>query len=55
MEYLECCFTTWLQIDLQLFTYYYRELHLRHYTASADPSVFGVIQESLQVLHLTFI
>ncbi|XP_042249402.1 volume-regulated anion channel subunit LRRC8D [Thunnus maccoyii] len=31
-----------------------RELHLYHCTAAVDPSALGVLQERLEVLHLTF-
>ncbi|CAJ1075674.1 volume-regulated anion channel subunit LRRC8D [Xyrichtys novacula] len=31
-----------------------RELHLYHCTAAVDPSALGILQERLEVLHLTF-
>lgn len=48
------CDFTHNKIIIVIVNYLYRELHLYHCTAAVDSSALGVLQERLEVLHLTF-
>lgn len=53
MQTLASCFFTHL-IESFIVKSFDRELHLYHCTAAVDPGALGVLQERLEVLHLTF-